>query len=343
MLALLYRRVWSVKAVLMMSNQTTILNYSAHGKDNDHHNAESEILNHVIHRLGQQTQESIALIPIVGGLTNLNYRLRLNDRDYFVKIFAAGTAQFIDRQLAYEAAQQAHQLGIAPQVIDLDLAQGVEVVEFLTDYRPSRSADFSRLDFLQAAIGLYQRLHHAPMLSRTKTVFDMTEEHIQQGDQLGALRPHNFASLMHKYHQAKRAFLASGLDLAPCHNDPMPGNFMVNLDAEGQIQQMQLIDFEYASNNERAYEIGVFLGELFVDELTSMQLIEQYYGQLRNDLLARVNVARAVADMKWASWAMQQRQLSDWDFDYHKYGIWKYARANSLFQDPRWEDWLRAI
>lgn len=304
------------------------------------------ILDAVLGALCHEASAQFELTALIGGLTNINYRLRLHglhDRDYFVKIFAAGTAQFIDRGLSYEAAQQAHQLGITPALIFFDPKLGVEVTEFLTDYRPSVSSDFSRSDFLQAAITLYRRLHAAPMLSGTKTVFEMTEAHIQQGDQLGALRPYNFASLMHHYQQAKRAFLASGLDLAPCHNDPMPGNFMVNLDAQDQIQQMQLIDFEYASNNERAYEIGVFLGELFVDEVTSMQLIEQYYGQARNDLLARVNLARAVADMKWGSWALQQRQLSDWDFDYQKYGIWKYARANMLFQDPRWEDWLKAI
>jgi hypothetical protein len=42
-------------------------------------------------------------------------------------------------------------------------------------------------------------------------------------------------------------------------------------------------------------------------------------------------------------WAVQQRKLSSWDFDYQKYGIWKYARARMLFNDPRWNDWLRQI
>lgn len=301
------------------------------------------MLAEVAHQLAQNAELEINISPIIGGLTNHNYRLRFDDQDYFVKIFGPGTEQFIDRRLAYDAAQQAYQLGIAPEPIYFDQALGIEVTRYLSDYRPSISADFQRSDFLHHAIALYQRLHTAPMLSVTKTVFEMTEEHIRQGDQWGAIRPHNFASLMYSYQQAKRAFLASGLDLAPCHNDPMPGNFMVNLNAQDQIQAMQFIDFEYASNNERAYELGVFLGELFVDELNSMQLIEQYYGQVRNNLVARVYVARAVADMKWGAWALQQRQLTDWDFDYQKYGIWKYARANTVFQDPRWEDWLRAI
>jgi thiamine kinase-like enzyme len=109
------------------------------------------------------------------------------------------------------------------------------------------------------------------------------------------------------------------------------------------IRDMKLIDFEFASNNERAYEIGAFLGETFTDEATTVEMIERYYGEVRQELVSRVWVARAVSDMKWGSWAVQQRKLSSWDFDYQKYGIWKYARAKTLFNDPRWNDWLRQI
>ena len=33
---------------------------------------------------------------------------------------------------------------------------------------------------------------------------------------------------------AKKAFLASGLDLVACFNDPMPGNFLVKEDGDGR-------------------------------------------------------------------------------------------------------------
>ncbi|TCM60049.1 thiamine kinase-like enzyme [Acinetobacter calcoaceticus] len=304
----------------------------------------NRMFNEIVKKMpGYQGQQQYSVQEIFGGLSNSNWLLDLADRHYFVKIFGEGTEQFIDRQLAYEALQQAHELGISPQIVCFDPEHRAEVTEFLDGYRPSVSSDFARKEFLQAAIAIYKKLHSAKSLNKTKTVFDMTDEHILQGDQLGAIRPYDFAGLMQKYQQAKSAFFASGLDLAPCHNDPMPGNFMVKMTANDHIQSMKLIDFEFASNNERAYEVGVFLSEVFVDEPTSLELIEAYYGQVRDDLVARVYVARAVADMKWASWAVQQRQLSSWDFDYQKYGIWKYARARKLFNDPRWEAWVRMV
>ena len=273
---------------------------------------------------------------------NSNWLATHEGKMHFMKVYGIGSENFINRDLSIEAARQAHGLGIAPNVLHYDKETGLEVVEFLTGYRASTNADFSRMDFLESVIDLYAAFNGGKQLSETKDVFEMTDEHIEQGDELGVIRPADFDWLLKQYAKAKEAFMASGLDLVPCHNDPMPGNFMVQLDAD-KITDMKLIDYEFASNNERAYELGVFLGEVFLDEATSLALIERYYGEVRAEVVARVTVARAVADMKWGSWAVQQRQLSEWDFDYQKYGIWKYARARMLFNDPRWDDWLRMI
>lgn len=288
------------------------------------------------------TSDNVSMQPLVGGLMNSNWLATHDGKTHFVKVYGIGSEAFINRDLSIEAARQAYDLGIAPNVLHYDNKTGLEVVEFLTDYRASTNADFSRLDFLEHVIDLYAAFNGGGQLSKTKDVFEMTDEHIEQGNELGSIRPADFDWLMKQYNKAKQAFMASGLDLVPCHNDPMPGNFMVQLD-DDQITDMKLIDYEFASNNERAYEIGVFLGEVFLDEATSLALIERYYGEVRAEVVARVSVARAVADMKWGSWAVQQRQLSDWDFDYQKYGIWKYARARMLFNDPRWDAWLRMM
>jgi len=56
-----------------------------------------------------------------------------------------------------------------------------------------------------------------------------------------------------------------------------------------------------------------------------------------------MTINRALADIKWASWAVVNRKLKDWDFDYQKYGVWKYMRARDVMYDPRWESWLRMV
>ncbi|MGJ8521796.1 hypothetical protein R84981_000469 [Carnimonas sp. R-84981] len=283
------------------------------------------------------------LSPIAGGLVNDNFVLSRGDQHYFVKRFGAGTAAFIDRRQSIAAQQQACQLGIAPAVIHFDAEQGVEISEFLTDYRTARSADFSDQRYLHAAVSAYRCLHQAPLLVTSKDVFSMTDEHFEHGRMLGARQPSWFDWMVEQYQRAREAFLASGLDLVACHNDPMPGNFLFKEDNTGAPCSLKLVDFEFASNNERAYELGVFLGEMFVDSARCNELMEAYFGAVTRRVEARVWVMRAIADVKWGAWAVQQRCRSDWDFDYQKYGMWKYARARELMLTPDWERWMARL
>ena len=66
----------------------------------------------------------------------------------------------------------------------------------------------------------------------------------------------------------------------------------------------------------------MFLQEVFVDEATSLEMLERYYGEVRADIVACVTVARAVADKKGGNWALQQRKLM---IDARKWRIQKIA------------------
>ena len=107
-------------------------------------------------------------------------------------------------------------------------SDGLEVSEFLEGYRACTNADFGDPDIQSDVLALYRRVHSGPRLQQTKTIFDMIEEHIEQGRELGSAFPVDMPWLEHRYGQAKAAFMASGLDIVPCFNDPMPGNFLIS-------------------------------------------------------------------------------------------------------------------
>ncbi|MGC4025499.1 MAG: choline/ethanolamine kinase family protein [Mesorhizobium sp.] len=293
-----------------------------------------------IRRVPEWEGKEVVYGMLVGGLNNRNWRIQVAGAPtaYFLKIPGEGTEIFINRQAANEAATNAHGLGIAPRVVFFDPEDGLEVHEFLDGYRACTTTDFGNPAIQERVMKLYKTFHSGPKLSLTKTIFDLIDEHFDQARSLGSWLPEDMPWILHYYERARAAFTASGFDLVSCFNDPMPGNFLVS---EGK--PMKLIDYEFASTNERAYELGVLFGEMFFDEKKTLELLEMYYGEVRPDLVARVYVCRALADLKWASWAIVCRKLNDWDFDFQKYGVWKYMRARDTFYDRRWDDWLRAI
>ena len=279
---------------------------------------------------------ALAYQAVGGGITNSNWRVDTDRDSFFVKIPGRGTEMFIDRAVALDASRKAYQVGIGPAVYDWLAADGVEIAAFVSDRRTCGLTDFHDAEIAASVVDAYRIFHAAPALSLTKTVFDMIDEHVGQVRALDGWQPPDIAWLHQQVDLARDAMTASGLDLVPCFNDPMPGNFLV-----GQDKSVMLIDFEYATNNDRYYDLGAWFGEMFFSPEQEMAMVDRYIGRRDPGALARITVYKALADIKWATWSMVQERISAVDFDYRKYGVWKYMRARNVIHDPRWPEWLR--
>lgn len=277
---------------------------------------------------------------VSGGISNTNFRIEVEGDDlrYFLKIPGRGTEMFIDRKAAAAASKQAETIGVGPKTFDYLDHIDIEIAEFIDGRRASTHKDFADPAIRNEAVRVYRQFHDAPPLPLTKTVFDMIEEHFGQVRELGGYWPLDHDWLYRSYKQAREALEASGLDLVPCFNDPMPGNFLI-----GDDKSIKLIDFEYASNNERLYDLAIWSGEMFYSEDTDGEIIEEYFGRYDKASHARFIVHKALADIKWSTWAMVQNRISTLDFDFYKYGIWKHMRARSIIHDPRWPLFLKAL
>ena len=301
---------------------------------------EEVVLRNVFREVPRWRNSEIVCERVSGGISNSNWRVTIVDqqRNVFVKIPGKGTEMFVNRQASNEAARKAHAAGLGPEVIHFDAASGVEISEFLDGYRPSTNVDFLDPILRQKVVSIYRELHRNEKLVLTKTIFDMIDEHFRQLDEVRGNTPGDFPWLQRQYSNVKQAFAASGLDIVPCFNDPMPGNFLI-----GKTGEVKLVDYEFASNNERHFDLGVWFGEMFFSENVSFALIEDYFGAVTPQNTARVFAMRALADLKWACWSMVQQRVSALDFDYYKYGTWKFIRARALMHDSRWSMWLRNI
>jgi thiamine kinase-like enzyme len=303
-------------------------------------NAQEQQIEAAIHAIDAWRGMKIDYAPVGGGISNTNWKVRVDGEPtaYFFKVPGRGTEMFIDRRTAHDASVKAAQTGYGAPVFAFIEELGVEVFEFMEGWRASSNRDFLDRDVRHNALHALKAFNTQPLLSQTKTVFDMIDEHQSQVSTLNGMTPPDHAWLCKQYERARAALSASGMDLRPCMNDTLAGNFMLN-----DERAIRLVDFEYASNNDPHYEVGLWFGEMFFTPEMELALIEDYFGEVSAKTVARVTINKALADLKWSTWAMVQRAVSRINFDFYKYGAWKHMRARSIMHDPRWETWLRQV
>ncbi|GAB2551175.1 choline kinase family protein [Leucobacter ruminantium] len=277
--------------------------------------------------------------PVSGGINNENWRITIGEGSpVFAKIPGVGTELFVNRQMSLAAARQASAAGISPRVLFFDEATGVEFGEFVEDgFRASTTLDFQEDAAFEGVLGVYRTLHGTDMFDVTKTMFDQVEEHLRQVEEEGFELPPWSDEVLANYRDAYDAFMETGLELVPAHNDPMPGNFLLRGDGE-----VRLIDFEFAANNDASYEVGILLAEMFVDVERSRRLCAVYRGYDDEKFYSRAMLSRMIADTKWGLWGISTHYMRDADFDYYKYGSWKLYRTFQIARHPDYRKWLEA-
>lgn len=278
--------------------------------------------------------------PTFGGFSNSTWRIRLSDerRTFFLKIPGSGIENFVDRAASLEASMRAHSLGIGPRPYDYLSDRGVEIFDFVDPARPCTLREFRSPDIRNRTIDRFRAFNDGGALQLTKTVFDMVEEHVALLEQLGGTFPNDFQFLHNQYQCARLALEASGLDIVPCHNDLGSANFLI--DDAGIIT---MVDFEYASNNDRCHDLAIWCTEVFLDDNEENEAIEHYFGNVHPTIKSRIFVHRVLGDLKWSLWALIQMKTSTIDFDFSKAAMWKLTRLRSALGSAQWSQVLDSL
>ena len=291
-------------------------------------------------KIKQWNKDFLIYEPIGGGITNLNWHVinKENNKEYFIKIPGLGTEIFIDRKASLEANSLAAEIGLGPKVYDYLSDYGVEIYDFLKDYSTCTNSSFEDLNITKKVLDGYKRFHSSGKLSIVKSGIDLVEDHFQQLSEFKCEHPEDFEFLKYNFNVAKEKLLSAGLDLAPCFHDPIAGNFLFS-----QKGELKMVDFEYSFQGDRFYDLAVFFGEMFFSEDIEEELLKEYFGESNEVIKSKIYIYKAIADIKWASWAFIQDKLSTLDFDFYKYGALKYLRARSFIINDNWSKSLSRI
>jgi thiamine kinase-like enzyme len=272
----------------------------------------------------------VAVEPIEGGLTNLNYRLTVDGGERFcVRIPGRDSSLLaVDRQVEWKNTVAAASSGVGARVVHVVGALPVMVLEWIDGVVQSSESlrEDASLPKMAAAC---RRLHAGPPFVNRFDMFRIAAGYLDLVRERGFRIPDTYADHLPAVRRIEEAMAVRGAALVPCNNDLLAANYIDTGDG------FRLIDYEYSGMNDPCFELGNTWAEseLSPDQLAI--LCEHYFGERLANRVARARLWSIMSNYGWTLWAAIQHAVSDIDFDFWEWGIdGKFARAEAAFADP---------
>jgi thiamine kinase-like enzyme len=287
----------------------------------------------LLQRIPVLNRAEAIVTPLVGGITNQNYRVDIGNETFVLRIGGKRTQLLgIDRGREHTCTALAAQLGVGAEVVYFLAEEDVLVTRFIVGeiLSPERAAQPATL---QRIVNSMRRYHAGPPFPGTFSPFETVRTYhtlaLEYGVTFPDTLPRVFA-LMTRIEQA----LAPVQQIRPCHNDLLASNFI----DDGQT--IWILDWEYAGMGDLFFDLGNFaVNQSLNNELCEL-LVHTYFGEVRPADLAHLHLMRLGSDLRESFWGFLQLGISELDFDYAEYAHHHLNRFLQNVATSPFEQWL---
>ena len=278
--------------------------------------------------LMRQIESQVVEIEPLGSLTNLSYKLSTSTGSYVLRLPGEDTFEYIDRRAEEHNGRVTASLGVNAEVIYFDAEDGTMLSRFIDGGVPMDGEAFKRDSMAPARAALVLRQVHrlGPVFESRFDVFSMIRGYLKILHKLRMPPPEDYYEVRREVQAVRRVLQASSVELAPCHNDPWPGNFVV--DFEGRLH---LIDWEFSGMNDPMWDLGDLSVEAGFGPEQDRTMMEAYCGcgYVHPALYARLQLYKAMSDLLWSLWGLIQYANGNPSDDFLPYAQGRLERCKA--------------
>lgn len=272
----------------------------------------ADTLGPIAARLGELEGDPV---PLEGGITNRNYRVRFAGSDVVVRLPGKDTELLeIDRAAEKAAGEMAARAGVGPTVVALLEDPPCLVTEFVVG-EPMNAAELREPPALAEVAAALRSLHACEeRLPVAFSSFRIVETYAARMADRGAEVPSSYEWALAAAHRIESVLTGPEHEPVPCHNDLLPANFIRS------PRGVRIVDWEYAGMNDRYFDLGNFAVNNELDDDQEAELLTAYFeAPARECRLAALRLMRFMSDFREAMWGAVQSTISDLDFDFGGY------------------------
>jgi thiamine kinase-like enzyme len=273
--------------------------------------------------LRQIESQAVEIEPL-GSLTNHSYKLTIGMKAYVLRLPGEDTFEYIDRRVEEHNGRITASIGINAEILHFDTEDGVMLSRFIEGV-PMNGESFEgdRMAPSRAAQVLRQVHCLGPVFRSRFDVFSKITGYLEILYRLRMPPPKYYYKLEREAQAVRRVLQASPVGLAPCHNDPWPGNFV--RDSGGRLH---LIDWEFSGMNDPMWDLGDLSVEAAFGPEQDRTMMEAYYGGCPHPALySRLELYKAMSDLLWSLWGLVQYANGNPSDDFLSYAQGRLERC----------------
>jgi thiamine kinase-like enzyme len=247
--------------------------------------------------------EGVSIIApscLLGGLSNVVYRIDADDASYVVRI-AGANSEILGgkREAEIRNTMLAGSTGVAPKVFEVIASSQTMILEHIEGISldPTLLTD-DRI--ISATIEALSSLHSGERFSNTFSMFDLIRTFQSTLD----CASKKFKAWTEIAPQIERSLFLPEESLKPCHNDAFPKNWILD-----SSNRARLVDFEYSGQNDPAFDLATLYVEAGWDIQKLSEVLLGYYRSEDPTLCARVWLQSIPFDIGWSLYAEIQSCL----------------------------------
>lgn len=264
---------------------------------------------------------SSAIIEQIGGMSNKNFKIIFENKEYVLRVPGNGSEGMVDRSNEEFNALEGCKIGVNPMIRYFNPTTGVKLADYISNAETLNAATIQRPDNMRKIADIYRKIHKSHV--RLKNEFNIFQE-IQKYDKLieraNAVMYTGFADVRKQVMALEGYLNTLGVELCACHNDAVPENFI-----KAEDGTLYLIDWEYSGVNDPMADFAsLFLESNFSEENMDFILSCYFQGEIPNNTYEKIKCYQILWDYLWAQWTVIKEACGD---DFGSYGIDRFNRA----------------
>ena len=295
-------------------------------------------IEHILNRVPGWNAADARVAPLIGGITNQNYRVDIGGETFVLRIGGKGTHFLgIDRGRESICTAIAAQVGVGAEVIHFLPAEDVLVTRFIdgTAITPEIAAQHEMLPRIVASMKCY---HAGPAFPGTFSPFETVRSYHTLAIEHDVAFPETLPQVFALMDQIEQALATTGTTyIRPCHNDLLASNFI------DDNHSIRILDWEYAGMGDLFFDLGNFAVNQSLNEEQCALLLRNYFGGVRPADLAHLHLMRLGSDLRESFWGFLQIGISELDFDYKEYAHHHLNRFLQNVKTAPFEQWLQEV